>query len=608
VTSCLEPKIVERLLPHVVGGQVIEIAAGGLHSAAIVASSSSKNQKNIPASNNNDINEPAIVVRETRTFAWGSNRKGQCGIEGGKCATVPAPVPVVTVKRAEATSSRSNGSGGSSKTAPVDKVVHFEKLALGRVHTVAVTAYGEVFSWGSTSMGRCGHSMEGGRGISADRRICQEPRFVSALRNVAIESIAAGDAHTLALSKGGRVFAWGAGADGQCGQGHMGNLFSPRAVQQIYFMEGSNIMNDSEAQDEPVVSSKTADDDFTGHSGNGEDGDNEMPRINSKVAMEVAMEEEALSKELAMAQTTNTPESNEQESPKVKLTPQTRNDVKIATIHASGCYSAVLTTCGAVYTWGYAGGAAMGHPVPSPDSDLPLLPLIEGNQFSSATATKVYPEGGSGDKIIRDCRAFDTDLNVMLPRKVECLDKLGLVAKNISLGPDHMVILCSTRSGAPEDDISVTDSRTGQVLLQNEYESTDQRALNENLSIGGHDQSLASESAEGLSSLTDAYSGAGRGVTALSTTSTFGDVSTVATFESADTSEYSKNENKRNSHGWMNKIRSSRLSGRGLTHESQLDGASQMETTPTGAREKDKKKSFLHMGKILDAAFHRNSK
>ncbi|KAL7465811.1 hypothetical protein ACHAXS_006133 [Conticribra weissflogii] len=609
VTSCMEPKIVERLLPHVVGGQVIEIAAGGLHSAAIVASSSSKNQKIIPPSNKNDILESAIIVRETRTFAWGSNRKGQCGIEGGKCATVPAPVPVVTVKRAEATSSRrDNGSGGSSKTAPVDKVVHFEKLALGRVHTVAITAYGEVFSWGSTSMGRCGHSMEGGRGISADRRICQEPRFVSALRNVAIESIAAGDAHTLALSKGGRVFAWGAGADGQCGQGHMGNLFSPRAVQQIYFLEGSNSVNKSEAHDEVEVASKSADEDITGNAGDCGDGGNEMPRINSKVAMEVAMEEEAFSKELAMTQTTYAPDSKEHESPKEKLTPRTQNDVKIATIHASGCYSAALTTCGAVYTWGYAGGAAMGHPVPPPDSCLPLLPLIEGNQFSSITATKVYPEGGSGENIIRDCRAFDTDLNVMLPRKVECIDKLGLVAKNISLGPDHMVILCSTRSGAPEDDITIADSMTDKEILQNENESSYQKAANDKHPIGFHDQSLASESAEGLSSLTDAYSPAGRGVTALSTTSTFGDVSTVATFESADTSEYSKYENRRNSHGWMNKIRSSRLSGRGLTHEPQLDGPSQLEPSATGGREKDKKKSFLHMGKFLDAAFHRNGK
>ena len=46
------------------------------------------------------------------------------------------------------------------------------------------------------------------------------------LQNVAIESIAAGAAHTLALSKGGRVFAWGAGSDGQCGQGHVLGIYS----------------------------------------------------------------------------------------------------------------------------------------------------------------------------------------------------------------------------------------------------------------------------------------------------------------------------------------------------------------------------------------------
>ena len=133
LTSCPEPRIIERLLPHNAGGEVVEIAAGGLHSAAIVASSSGTRNGRRGGGVGGEI-----TVRETRTFAWGSNRKGQCGIEGGKCATVPEPTPVIVVKRGEA-----DGGRGSRTTEPVDRNVHFEKLALGRLHTVALTAYGE---------------------------------------------------------------------------------------------------------------------------------------------------------------------------------------------------------------------------------------------------------------------------------------------------------------------------------------------------------------------------------------------------------------------------------------------------------------------------------
>ena len=153
LTSCTEPRIVERLLPHNVGGEVIEIAAGGLHSAAIVASSSGGARP--LAGRRGDGSGGEITVRETRTFAWGSNRKGQCGIEGGKCATVPEPTPVIVVKRGEA------DGRGSRTTEPVDRNVHFEKLALGRLHTVGLTAYGE------------GEAVERNRVAGGQRRISQ---------------------------------------------------------------------------------------------------------------------------------------------------------------------------------------------------------------------------------------------------------------------------------------------------------------------------------------------------------------------------------------------------------------------------------------------------
>jgi len=501
LTSCLEPRIVERLLPHVVGGNIIEIAAGGLHSAAIVVSTSTK-QKVFPspfASNttNGDSSKDTIIIRETKTFAWGSNRKGQCGIEGGKCATVPEPLPVVMVKRGEMSKKDNSCNSKTLRPDPVDKNVHFEKLSLGRLHTVALTAYGEVFTWGSTSMGRCGHSsMDSGRG--SDRRFVQQPRHVSALRNVAIEAIAAGAAHTLALSRGGRVFSWGAGSDGQCGQGHAGNLFTPRAVQGLPSSASS-----ATKSNKPKVE------------------DVHVPKVNSKVAMAVTMEEEALSKALAMSQITPASE-----------TPKTG---RIVSIRASGCYSAAITAEGEVWTWGYGSGSAIGHPIPNEStslSHLPLIPIIEGNQYSTATAAKVYPEGGSDENKIRDCRCFDTDLNIMLPRKVECIETLGVRCEDVSLGPGHMVLLCSVGDNSEDANEVSNDGLPNEVDLETSSHSGD---------------STTACSADGLSSL--------KGIGSHENSST-GDIGTTTTF---DSNESSKSEKRRRSPGgWMTKIKSSR--------------------------------------------------
>lgn len=566
LTSCLEPRIVERLLPHVVGGQVVEIAAGGLHSAAIVASLSTVHQKVIgsggggdaSASEHGESAKGPIVVRETRTFAWGSNRKGQCGIEGGKCATVPAPLPVVPVKRGEDSSKRD--------TAPVDKEVHFEKLSLGRLHTVALTAYGEVFSWGSTSMGRCGHnSMDSGR--AADRRICQEPRFVSALRNVVVESIAAGDAHTLALSKNGRVFAWGAGSDGQCGQGHAGNLFSPRAVQELYFTSASADTNANESQ--------------SAQSNDTSESDGDMPRVNSKVALEVTMEEEALTRALSTRDTIKVEDEGEPTKKSETTISAIRKDGKVVKIRAAGNYSAAVTSYGDVYTWGYAAGVALGHGIPSDASTLPLLPLLEGNQYSYSTAAKVYPEGGSEENIIRDCRSFDTDLNVMLPRRVECIYQLGLHAEDVSLGPGHMVIVCSTES--------VHGDTNGPQSCQLD---DDEQCNGRRVSDASLEQVGAATSVDALGSLGYAGAGSGAAVTA-SRTSTLGDVASVTTYESVESID-GKNERRR--HGWMPKIKS-------RSNRDNSTPPSESTVASTAANGKEKKKSFI---KILDVAFHRS--
>ncbi|KAL3799454.1 hypothetical protein HJC23_013909 [Cyclotella cryptica] len=531
LTSSLEPRIVERLLPQSVGGRIIDIAAGGLHSMAVVAVENGLSK----------VAPGGVVIRETKAFAWGSNRKSQCGIEGGKCATVPSPMPVVLVKREERK--------GAGEVDRVDRVVHFEKLEGGRLHSVGLTAYGEVFTWGSTSMGRCGQSAaDTARG--GDRRICQEPRYVSALRSVAIYSIAAGDAHTLALSKNGRVFAWGAGGDGQCGQGHIGNLFTPKSVMEVYF---------EDCEKDAGVSH-----DVNG----GSQHETDFPRPNSNVEFEVAMEEEGLSRVLGM----------------------TRAEKRIVKIRASGCYSAAVTSQGEVYTWGYGSGAAIGHPIPSGGSSLPMLPLIEGNQYSYSTTAKVYPEGCSETDNVRDCYSFDTELNVLMPRRVEAVRRLGLHAEDVSLGPGHMVIVCSL-SGSTDDNGIQHSNQMNQSAV--DTFDNNQNSDNDSVPNGDPGQAHTSDLPETLIPLNEAFN-TESGVNA-SMAST-GEAASITTHESVESCCNSKTKRRQNPSGFLAKIKSSR--------SSRESAVSYDPSRPCASKEK--KKSFLPVGKLIDAAFHRS--
>jgi hypothetical protein len=281
-----------------------------------------------------------------------------------------------------------------------------------------------------------------------------------------------------------------------------------------------------------------------------------MPHINSAVAMEVAMEEEKLTKELSTKNVTN-PDDKQKQS----MTKQVSIKYdKIKAIRAAGCYSAAVTKGGEVYTWGYGGGVALGHPIPSNESDLPLLPIIEGNQYSSSITTKVYPEGGSESSQIRDCKCFDTELNVLLPRKVECTRRLGCHVEDVALGPGHMMILCSVGENTEDEDPE-----------PNLVTSSDSDENNESLQSSTGGDLNASTSAQGLSSLEDAHRASTPGVDSVET-------SVESSFES------SVNGSKNEKRGWMSKLKSSR-SNRSCA----------VETEPVG---KEKKKS--PMSKMLN--------
>jgi len=156
IVRCVTPLLVEGL-PD--GDPVTAIAAGYQHSLA--------------------------ATRSGRVYAWGDNVSGQLG--NGSAQSSPMPVIVMGLPRND----------------PVVAVV------AGYVHSVALTRSGRVFAWGGNRFGQVGQD---------GATIIPLPSAVPSLpAGDPVMAIAAGAAHTLALTRAGRVYAWGNQSTGQLG-------------------------------------------------------------------------------------------------------------------------------------------------------------------------------------------------------------------------------------------------------------------------------------------------------------------------------------------------------------------------------------------------------
>ena len=83
-------------------------------------------------------------------------------------------------------------------------------IAAGSVHTAAVTAEGELYTFGGNSSGQLGLA-EAGDCVYA-------PRLVDALSGRAVVMVACGDEHTVVLTRDGAVLSFGCNEYGQLGR------------------------------------------------------------------------------------------------------------------------------------------------------------------------------------------------------------------------------------------------------------------------------------------------------------------------------------------------------------------------------------------------------
>jgi len=98
----------------------------------------------------------------------------------------------------------------------------------GGLHTVVLTKDGETYSWGSTEGGQLGlppafvADMTQGEGVPITT-----PHKIPKLEGLHISQVACGEAHSIAMTKDGRLFGWGMSNYGQLGLGFSADSFEP---------------------------------------------------------------------------------------------------------------------------------------------------------------------------------------------------------------------------------------------------------------------------------------------------------------------------------------------------------------------------------------------
>ena len=176
------------LLAGLSGNKIIQIAAGANHLIALSDSSS--------------------------LFSWGCGEQGQLGrriLERHKKGALLPQNVTPRLKRRETAS--------------------FGALACGSYHTLALRSDGLLYSWGLNNYGQLGLG-------DLNPRLIAEPLELQ--KNIRFTMMAAGEHHSLALSRDGLVFSWGRGDSGQLGL----SLDAPTSIsipQQIPPQYFSNI-------------------------------------------------------------------------------------------------------------------------------------------------------------------------------------------------------------------------------------------------------------------------------------------------------------------------------------------------------------------------------
>ncbi|XP_008325809.1 probable E3 ubiquitin-protein ligase HERC4 isoform X1 [Cynoglossus semilaevis] len=133
-------------------------------------------------------------------FSWGQSRYGQLGL-GMQGHSVPTPQIIQSLQG-----------------------IPFAQISAGGAHSFSLTLSGAVFGWGRNNFGQLGLNDTNDR--------CY-PVQLKSLRSQRVMYISCGEDHTVALTKEGGVFTFGAGGYGQLGHGSTNHEINPRKVFEL---------------------------------------------------------------------------------------------------------------------------------------------------------------------------------------------------------------------------------------------------------------------------------------------------------------------------------------------------------------------------------------
>ncbi|XP_077738953.1 putative E3 ubiquitin-protein ligase HERC6 isoform X2 [Canis aureus] len=123
------------------------------------------------------------------------------------------------------------GQRGAPRSAQLKRIraletLHVDLVSCGKEHSLAVCHKGRVFAWGAGS--------EGQLGTGEFKETNLIPMKIKTLNDIKIKQVSCGHYHSLALSEGGQVFSWGSNSDGQLGLGKkFPSQASPQRVRSL---------------------------------------------------------------------------------------------------------------------------------------------------------------------------------------------------------------------------------------------------------------------------------------------------------------------------------------------------------------------------------------
>lgn len=186
-------------------------------------------------------------------LGWGHNHRGQLGgVEGAKvklpmpCEALSALRPVQVVGGEQTlfavtadgkVYATGYGAGGRLGIGGTDSVscptlleslqhVFIKKVVVnsGGKHCLALSAEGEVYSWGEGDDGKLGHG---------NKSSCERPRVIEVLRGKEVVDVACGGAHSACITASGELYTWGKGRYGRLGHGDSDDQLRPKKVEAL---------------------------------------------------------------------------------------------------------------------------------------------------------------------------------------------------------------------------------------------------------------------------------------------------------------------------------------------------------------------------------------